>query len=217
MVGSSTHSHITVLSFHPVKIITTGEGGMALTSDAELAEKMSRLRSHGITNKPELMHSRPTEEIWNYQQIDLGFNYRMTDMQAALGLSQLERIDAFVTKRHKLAKTYDKALESLPVVMPWQDPRGYSSFHLYPIRISSGKALKTQREVYFELHKAGVRVNLHYIPVHRQPYFESLGFRSGYCSEAEAFHHEALSLPIFPNLSETAQAFICKELKRLLV
>lgn len=216
-VGSSAHSHITVFSFHPVKIITTGEGGMALTNDIGLAEKISLLRTHGITNKPEYMHSRHPDEIWNYQQIDLGFNYRMNDIQAALGLSQLQRLEDFVDKRRNVAKYYDEALEGLPVITPWQAPRVSSSFHLYPIRVDIKKSAKMQRDIYSELLRAGIGVNIHYIPVHRQPYFERLGFRAGYCPVAEAFHRETISLPIFPNLPEESQIFICNELKRVLV
>lgn len=217
-VGSCTHSHITVFSFHPVKIITTGEGGMALTNDAELAGKMSRLRTHGITNKPELMHSRPSEEIWNYQQIDLGFNYRMTDFQAALGLSQVQRLINFLTKRHEVAAVYDQALKGLSVTIPWQDPKTFSSYHLYPIRVKlSSRTGISQRRVYESLRAKSIVVNLHYIPVHRQPYYEAIGFKAGDFPEAEFFHREAISLPMFPGLSAAEQAFVCDELKRVLV
>jgi UDP-4-amino-4,6-dideoxy-N-acetyl-beta-L-altrosamine transaminase len=215
-VGSCTHSHITVFSFHPVKIITTGEGGMALTNDPELAEKMSRLRAHGITNKPELMHSRPPEEIWNYQQIDLGFNYRMTDIQAAIGLSQLQRLDDFVAKRREIAANYDRALSNLSVTTPWQDPRMQSSYHLYPVRIALERYGKRQREVYQAMHQVGVLVNLHYIPVHRQPYYEAMRFKSGDFSEAELFHKEAISLPIYPGLSSDEQDHVIRSLKAVL-
>jgi UDP-4-amino-4,6-dideoxy-N-acetyl-beta-L-altrosamine transaminase len=201
MVGSCNHSHITVFSFHPVKIITTGEGGMALTNDPEFAEKMSRLRTHGITSKPELMHSRPPEEIWNYQQIDLGFNYRMTDIQAAIGLSQLNRLDDFVAKRREIAANYDHALSDLPITTPWQDPRVESSYHLYPVRVSKKQAARTQRQVYESLWKEGVAANIHYIPVHRQPYFERLGFKREGFPEAERFHREVISLPMYPSIS----------------
>ncbi len=217
MIGSCTHSHITVFSFHPVKIITTGEGGMALTNDAEVAEEMSRLRTHGITNKPEFMYPRPTEEIWNYQQIDLGFNYRMTDIQAALGLSQLTRLDKFVGIRRELARRYDEELTVLPLVTPWQSSRGYSSYHLYPIRINRTSAGKSQRELYDFLQKRGVGANVHYIPVHRHPYYEHLGFEKGAFPEAEKFHEEVIILPMFPGLGKADQEYVIRCLKEYLL
>jgi dTDP-4-amino-4,6-dideoxygalactose transaminase len=217
-VGSCTHSHITVFSFHPVKIITTGEGGMALTNDAELAEKMSRLRTHGVTNKPQFMHPRSADEIWNYQQIDLGFNYRMSDIQAALGLSQLKRLNEFMIKRRRIADVYDQAFEDLPIITPWQDPNNYSSYHLYPIRVSADCRRKiSQRQFYNALWAAGIAVNLHYIPVHRQPHYEVMGFKAGDFPEAELFYKEAISLPMFPGLSEAEHSFVCSELKQVLV
>jgi UDP-4-amino-4,6-dideoxy-N-acetyl-beta-L-altrosamine transaminase len=216
MVGSCTHSHITVFSFHPVKIITTGEGGMALTNDPELAEKLSRLRTHGITSKAEFMYSRPPEEIWNYQQIDLGFNYRMTDIQAALGLSQLQRLDDFVANRREIAAKYDRALSNLPVTTPWQDPRMQSSYHLYPILIEHERCGRRQREVYQAMHQAGILVNLHYIPVHRQPYYERMGFEQGYCPNAEQYHRAAISLPMYSSLTGEQQQKVVTTLKDVL-
>ena len=216
MVGSCTHSHITVFSFHPVKIITTGEGGMAITNDPELAEKLSRLRTHGITNKPEIMHSRPLEEIWNYQQIDLGFNYRMTDIQAALGLSQLQRLDDFVATRREIAARYDQALSNLPITTPWQDPRMQSSYHLYPVLIEDELCGRGQQEVYEAMHQAGVIVNLHYIPVYRQPYYERMGFEQGYCPNAELYHRAAISLPMYAYLSNDQQQKVVTTLKDVL-
>jgi UDP-4-amino-4,6-dideoxy-N-acetyl-beta-L-altrosamine transaminase len=215
-VGSCTHSHITVFSFHPVKIITTGEGGMALTNDVELAEKMARLRTHGISNKPEFMHSRPPEEIWNYQQIDLGFNYRMTDIQAVLGLSQLQRLDDFVAKRREIAAIYDQVLSNLPIITPWQDPRMQSSHHLYSVLITHECCGWIQRDVYQALHQSGVLVNLHYIPVHRQPYYERMGFEQGYCLNAEQYHRAAISLPMYSSLSEEQQHKVVTTLKAVL-
>ena len=199
-VGSCAHSHITVFSFHPVKIITTGEGGMAVTNDDALANRLRRLRSHGITSDKELMSPRPDNEIWNYQQIELGFNYRMTDIQAALGLSQMQRLDEFVSRRHEIAERYDVELRALPITTPHQTPSAYSSYHLYPIRVSEAKSGKIQRQVYDSLWQNGVAANLHYIPVHRQPYFEKLGFKAGDFPEAEQFHREVISLPIFFSL-----------------
>ena len=215
-VGSGTHSDITVLSFHPVKIITTGEGGMALTNDADLAEKMSRLRTHGITSKLDLMHSRPPGEVWNYQQIDLGFNYRMTDIEAALGVSQLQRLDDFVARRQEIAAEYDRALSNLSITTPWQDPRTLSSYHLYPILMEHEPCGRRQREVYQAMHQEGILVNLHYIPVHRQPYYERIGFEQGYCPNAEQYHRAAISLPIYSSLTNEQQQKVIATLKDVL-
>ena len=214
-VGSCTHSHITVFSFHPVKIITSGEGGMAMTNDIELANRMRRLRTHGITNEKELMHPRSENEIWNYQQIQLGFNYRMTDIQAALGLSQLQRLDEFVSRRHEIAERYNAELKSLTITMPYQASVAYSSYHLYPIRVSEAKSGKTQRQVYDSLWQNGIAANLHYIPVHRQPYYEKLGFKAGDFPESEKFHREVISLPIYPKLLDAQQADVINILKEL--
>lgn len=215
-VGSCTHSHITVFSFHPVKIITSSEGGMATTNNPALAERMWRLRTHGITSKPELMHPRPENEIWNYQQIELGFNYRMTDIQAALGMSQLVRLDEFVARRREIAVEYDDAFANLPVTRPWQHPNMQSSYHLYPIRVRKVDGRKTHRQVYEACLAARVLVNIHYIPVHRQPYFEAMGFQAGFCPEAEALHREAISLPIFTRLTETELSYVIDVLKKTL-
>ena len=204
-VGSCTHSHIAVFSFHPVKIITTGEGGMAVTNDPALARRMLRLRTHGITNDKELMQSRPVNEIWNYQQIELGFNYRMTDIQAALGLIQMQRLDEFVSRRHEIAERYDAKFISLPITTPHQTPDIYSSYHLYPIRVTEAESGKTQQQIYDVLWQNGVAANLHYIPVHRQPYYESLGFKTGDFPEAEQFHREVISVPMYPALQQQQQ------------
>jgi UDP-4-amino-4,6-dideoxy-N-acetyl-beta-L-altrosamine transaminase len=215
-VGSCTHSDLTVFSFHPVKIITTGEGGMVLTNSAELTEKMARLRTHGITQQPESMCPRPHDEIWNYQQIDVGYNYRMTDLQAALGLSQLQRLPDFLKRRRELARRYDAAFSSLPVVTPWQHSLACSSYHLYPIRVRESLCGKTQRQVYKAMQGAGIAVNMHYIPVYRQPYYETLGFKAGYCPEAEWYHKEAISLPIYPGLSDKQQEKIINNISEAL-
>jgi len=163
-IGNCHFSDITVFSCHPVKIITSGEGGMALTNDEKLANKMRHFRSHGISNTPSEMLERPSGEIWNYQQIGLGFNYRMTDIHAALGLSQMERLDEFVARRNKIAERYDSILSKLPIKIPWQHPDTYSSYHLYPIVLLA--EMKTQREVYDAMHAENINVNLHYIPVY---------------------------------------------------
>ena len=213
-LGSCTHSSITVFSFHPVKIITTGEGGMATTNDPKLAERLMRLRTHGITSKPELMQPRPESEIWNYQQIELGFNYRMTDIQAALGVSQMSRLDAFVERRHEIAVEYDRAFAGLPIITPWQRPGVCSSYHLYSIRIRESDCGKTQRQVYAALLRKGIGANLHYIPVHRQPFYENQGFKSGDFPEAENFHKEAISIPIYPMLSAESQDYVIYNLSQ---
>ena len=204
-IGNCRYSDITVFSFHPVKIITTGEGGVALTNDKNLAKRMKLSRSHGITSDVADMIPQASEELWCYQQIALGFNYRMTDMHAALGLSQIQRLDEFVAKRHAIAKRYDQTLADLPVMIPWQHPDSYSGFHLYVIRLKLSEIGMTQREVFEALRAAGIGVNLHYIPVYRQPYYERLGFKAGYCTEAERYYVEAISLPIYPGLNEKQQ------------
>ena len=215
-LGNCRYSDITVFSFHPVKIITAGEGGMALTNDAQLAKRMKLLRSHGITSDVADMIPQAPEELWYYQQIALGFNYRMTDIHAALGLSQMQRLDEFVTKRHAIVNRYDQMLAGLPVITPWQHPDSYSGFHLYVIRLKLGEIGKTHREVFEALRAAGIGVNLHYIPVYRQPYYEKLGFKAGCCPEAEQYYAEAISLPIYPGLMESLQDSIVMELIRVI-
>jgi dTDP-4-amino-4,6-dideoxygalactose transaminase len=210
-IGNCRYSDITVFSFHPVKIITTAEGGMALTNSDELAAKMVLLRSHGITRDPEQMTHAP-DGPWYYQQIDLGFNYRMTELQAALGLSQMRRLDSFVNKRHLIAQRYDKELSGLPIVTPWQHPDSYSSYHLYPIRIKQGKCNRTQRQIYDSLQDAGINVNLHYIPVYRQPYYEAMGFKAGYCPASEDYRKDTLSIPMYPTLTESEQGTVIRVL-----
>jgi UDP-4-amino-4,6-dideoxy-N-acetyl-beta-L-altrosamine transaminase len=205
-IGNCRYSDITVFSFHPVKIITTGEGGMALTNNSILADRMLRYRGHGITNDASKMQPRPLDEIWNYQQINLGFNYRMTDIQAVLGVSQMTRLHEIIEKRHGIAKRYDDALAEFPLQTQWQHPDSYSSYHLYSIRLKLGEDEQSQRQVYDALHAAGILVNLHYMPIYRQPYYEVMGFKEGYCPEAELYHKEALSIPMYPTLTESDQS-----------
>jgi UDP-4-amino-4,6-dideoxy-N-acetyl-beta-L-altrosamine transaminase len=214
-VGSCAHSDITVFSFHPVKIITTAEGGMTLTNDEEIYSRISRFRTHGITNDKTKMEERPKNEIWNYQQIDLGFNYRMNDIQAALGLNQMKRVDEFVKSRTKIAKYYNNELTELPLTTPWQAPYAHSSYHLYPILINSNKCGKSQRQVYDELRKKDIAVNLHYTPVHRHPYYANLGFKKNDFPVAEKFHQEVISIPIYPSLQDKHKDYVVKTLRNV--
>lgn len=215
-IGNCRYSDITVFSFHPVKIITSGEGGMAVTNNRELAKRLRLLRSHGITNVADDMYSQSRSEIWNYQQIGLGFNYRMTDIQAALGLSQINRLIEFVNARHILAHRYRVLLENLPVVTPWQHINGYSSYHLYVIRLKLNEIDKTQREVHEAMRAMGVLVNLHYIPVYRQPYYKKKGFQKGYCLEAEKYYSDCISIPLYPGMSEANQDRVVNVLRKSL-
>lgn len=214
-IGNGRYSDITVFSFHPVKIITTAEGGMALTNDAELANKMALLRSHGITRDPVQM-THEADGPWYYQQIDLGFNYRMTELQAALGVTQMERLDQYVARRHQLARRYDDLLTSLPVTTPWQHPDSYSGLHLYVIRLQLDKIGKTHRQVFEALRELGIGVNLHYIPVHTQPYYQRMGFQAGDFPEAESYYAEAISLPMFQTMSEEQQDAVVAALSKAL-
>ncbi|WP_300316678.1 UDP-4-amino-4,6-dideoxy-N-acetyl-beta-L-altrosamine transaminase [Idiomarina sp.] len=214
-IGNCRYSDITVFSFHPVKIITTAEGGMALTNSDELAGKMDLLRSHGITRDSELMTHEP-DGPWYYQQMDLGFNYRMTELQAALGLSQLERLDEYVARRHKIAERYNKLLEDLPVTAPWQHPVGYSGLHLYVIRLKFNELSVTHKRVFEFLREQGIGVNLHYIPVHTQPYYQQFGFNADDFPEAMSYYREAISLPMYPNLTDDEQITVVKALQKAL-
>lgn len=214
-IGNCRYSDIAVFSFHPVKIITTAEGGMALTQDPALAASMARLRSHGITRDPAEMTHVP-DGPWYYQQIELGLNYRMTELQAALGLSQLQRLDAYVAERHALAHRYDSLLSSLPLITPWQHPDSYSGLHLYVIRLRLDEITRSHRDVFEALRTRGIGVNLHYIPVHLQPYYRQLGCRPGDCPEAERYYGEAISLPMFHTLGEDRQDVVVRALTEVL-
>jgi UDP-4-amino-4,6-dideoxy-N-acetyl-beta-L-altrosamine transaminase len=210
-VGSCRYSDITVFSFHPVKIITTGEGGMAVTNDLDLVKHMARLRSHGITRYPSEM-THPPDGSWYYQQIELGFNYRMTDMQAALGMSQMNRLDDFVAQRHAIAQRYDDLLNGGVTTIPWQHPDAHSALHLYVIRLKLGSMKTTHREVFEHMRAEGIGVNLHYIPIYRQPYYERMGFKPEDFPQAESYYAEAITLPIFPGLSVMQQGEVVRRI-----
>ena len=213
--GSCSFSDLTVFSFHPVKIITCGEGGMVLTNRRDLHEKLIRLRSHGITRDAALMEG-PVQGPWYYEQIELGFNYRMNDIQAALGASQLERLDEFVARRRHLAERYDLLLADLPLSLPWRDPEARSSHHLYVVRIDLESVSTGHLEVFEALRGRGIQVNLHYMPVHMQPYYRRLGFKAGDFPQAEAYSRRAISLPIHFGLTEQQQDYVCDALRAVL-
>ena len=214
-IGNCHYSDITVFSFHPVKIITSAEGGMAVTNDAKLAERLDLFRSHGVTRNQELM-TKAMEGPWYYQQVDLGYNYRMTDLQAALGVSQMQRLDEFVAQRHKLAQRYNELLKDLPITLPWQHPDSYSGFHLYVIRLQLDKIDTTHLQVFEGMRKAGILVNLHYIPVHLHPYYQQMGFKEGQYPQAEQYYKEAISIPMFPSMTEQQQNKVIAVLKQQL-
>ncbi len=210
-IGNCRYSDVTVFSFHPVKIITTAEGGTAMTNDDALAERMALLRSHGITRDPACINREP-DGPWYYEQIDLGFNYRMTELQAALGISQMDRLDNYVARRHELACRYDALLAGLPVTTPWRHVDNYSGLHLYVIRLQLPGGARTHRNVFESLREQGIGVNLHYIPVHIQPYYQAMGFRAGDFPEAERYYAEAISLPMYPGLSDVQLQSVAKAL-----
>ncbi|PKN42499.1 MAG: UDP-4-amino-4,6-dideoxy-N-acetyl-beta-L-altrosamine transaminase [Deltaproteobacteria bacterium HGW-Deltaproteobacteria-18] len=210
-IGNCRHSDITVFSFHPVKIITTAEGGMATTNDISLANRMSLLRSHGITRDPDLMTQSP-DGPWYYQQIELGFNYRMTELQAALGASQIKRLDEFVSRRHALARRYDEMLAGVCVITPWQHPDSYSGLHLYVIRTNHGKTGGSRDQIFKSMRNQGIGVNVHYIPVHTQPYYRNFGFEPGDYPQSESYYAEAISLPMFHGMTEGQQVAVVEAL-----
>ena len=211
-IGNGRFSDITVFSFHPVKIITTGEGGMALTNSDELAARLRLLCSHGITRDPaqmtELSHGN-----WYYQQVALGFNYRMTDIQAALGASQMIRLASYVQRRHEIAQRYNELMSDLPLTLPWQQPDSYSAYHLYVVRLQLDSLVPSHRQVFEALRAKDIMVNLHYIPVHTQPYYQSMGFKPGDYPEAEQYYREAISIPMHVNLTDAEQQFVVSSLR----
>lgn len=212
-IGGCQFSDITIFSFHPVKIITTGEGGMCLTNDSQLATSINRFRSHGIVRHPSEMTHVP-DGPWYYQQIELGYNYRMTDIQAALGLSQMKRLDDFVSARHSIAKRYNELFSEDWLELPWQHPDSYSGLHLYIIRVKKNKLGITHHQLFEKLRNAGILVNLHYIPVYRHPYYEAIGYDKQEFPNAESYYSEAISIPMFTTLTESDQQFVIDAIKK---
>jgi len=213
--GDGRFSDLTVFSFHPVKIITTGEGGMIVTNRTDLYETLLRLRTHGITREAKLL-TQPSHGPWYYEQLELGYNYRITDIQAALGASQMERLEEFVTRRRALAAHYNELLKALPLTLPYQQADTDSSWHLYVIRLHLERISKTHRQVFEELRANGIGVQLHYIPVPTQPYYQELGFKAGYCPEAERYYGEAISLPMFAAMTDADQDRVVGTLTKIL-
>lgn len=215
-IGSCQYADITVFSFHPVKIVTTAEGGAALTNSKVLADKMALYRSHGITRDMDLMQNE-SHGGWYYEQVDLGYNYRMTELQAALGVSQMTRLEQFIEARHQLARRYDALLAELPVVIPFQMANTYSGLHLYVIRLKLNEISKTHKEVFNALREQGIGVNLHYIPVHTQPYYQAMGFQYGDFPESERYYQEAISLPMYHTMTQEQQNTVVETLSRILL
>jgi UDP-4-amino-4,6-dideoxy-N-acetyl-beta-L-altrosamine transaminase len=213
-IGNCEYSDITVFSFHPVKIITTAEGGLATTNDVVLAEKMHLLRSHGISRNQNLF-KKISEGAWYYQQVDLGFNYRMTELQAALGVSQMKRLDEFVSIRHQRQRYYNESLKNLPITIPFQNPDCYSALHLYPIQV--GEAGKSRKQIFHELRENGIGVNVHYIPIYSQPYYQEMGFNKDDFPNSENYYKNTISIPIFHGLTIKMQDEIYKILSSILL
>ena len=215
-IGNCRFSDITVFIFHPVKIITTGEGGMALTNNPKHARSMQLLRSHGITrDQKEMTHE--SDGAWYYQQIVLGLNYRMTDIQAALGLSQMSRLNEFVAKRHEIANRYNELLMGFPITLPWQNVDIYSALHLYVIRLQLDKINKTHKQIFEALRAANIGVNLHYIPIYQQPYYQQFGYAITDYPESEKYYAEAISLPMYSQLTHIQQEAVVKVLQKVIV
>ena len=214
-VGCCYYSDITVFSFHPVKIITTAEGGVATTNQSSLAEKMSLYRNHGITRKPESIQAR-ADGPWYYEQQGLGQNYRLTDIQAALGISQLSRLKDIIKKRRHLVSCYNQALDDLPLNLPSEANKVFSSCHLYVIRLQLSAINHSKKDIFEMLIQSEIGVNVHYIPVYKQPYYQQWGFSKTYCENAESYYSEAISLPLFPELTEKNQRYIITTLKNIL-
>ncbi len=215
-VGSCAHSDLAIFSFHPVKIITTAEGGMVLTNRADLHQRLLLFRSHGITRDPQQMVG-DSQGPWYYQQTELGWNYRLTDLQAALGASQMNKLEAFVARRAALARRYDELLKDLPLTLPWQHPDTASAWHLYVIRLHTDRLKKSRRQIVEELRTAGIGVQIHYIPVHTQPYYRRLGFRDGDFPEAEKYYGETISLPMFAGLTDADHERVTECLQTILM
>lgn len=215
-VGSCHYSDMTVFSFHPVKIITTGEGGMVLTNDETLYTKLKLFRSHGITRESSLLTKQP-DGPWYYEQQELGFNYRMTDLQAALGYSQLQRVDQFVARRRQLARQYNTLLADLPLTLPYQREDTNSSWHIYVVRLKLEQVSKTKKEIFAAMQERGIILNLHYIPVHLQPYYQRMGFKMGDYPAAEQYYREALTLPLYYDLTDDEQQYISECLHGILL
>ena len=215
-IGGCEYSDITVFSFHPVKIVTSAEGGMATTNKSELAKKMDLYRNHGVTRDSSLM-KHTSDGPWYYEQIELGYNFRMTDLQAALGVSQMTRLDAYVASRHNIANRYNEMLADLPINIPWQHPATYSGLHLYVIRLQLKEINLSHKEVFEALHAKGIGVNLHYIPIHTHPYYQKMGFEVGQFPEAERYYSDAISLPLYPLLLEDQQEQVINALKEILL
>jgi len=214
-IGSCQYSDIAVFSFHPVKIITTAEGGLATTNDKKLSERMQLFRSHGVTRNPELM-SKLSEGGWYYQQVDLGFNYRMTELQAVLGVSQMQRLDEFVTQRHILQERYDSLLNGLSIIKPHQSQDSYSALHLYPIQIDLDSVDKDREKIFDELRQNGIGVNVHYIPIHTQPYYLQFGFKVGDFPNSESYYNRAISIPLFHAMTLDQQDEVVNNLTSIL-
>lgn len=214
-IGQCRYSDACIFSFHPVKIVTTGEGGAITTNDFSLARRLTELRSHGVTRDPQRM-MKVSEGPWYYEQIDLGFNYRLTDLQSALGLSQLKRIDKFITQRRFLAQRYDQCLASLPVVLPEQHPDGHSSFHLYPIKVDHTLSGLDRGSVFKSMREAGIGVNVHYIPVYRQPYYKQFNYNAHDFPVMENYYENAMTLPLYAQLKFEDQDSVIQSLKNIL-